>query len=89
MFKLAVIVAFFVTAMVAAKETTVLQRAGLFSSCSAVPGQAYGSVPLQACSPGKLDGRPDLSRKSCASRGIVAEVEYWACPVPLVGDLKP
>ena len=89
MLKIALIVTFFVTAMFAVKETAVLQTAGLFNSCSAALGPGSDETPLQACRPGKLDGRPDLSLKSCTSRGLVGDVEYWTCPAPLIGGFKP
>ena len=86
MFKIAITAAALVAAMVVAKETPVLQRAGLLSSCSAVPARGEEEGSWQACRPGKLDGRPDLSRKSCTPRGIAGDVEYWRCPAGISSE---
>ena len=87
--KIAIAAAVVVAAMLVAKETTVLQRTGLLSSCSAVAAQGANETSWQACRAGKLDGRPDLSRKSCTARGIVGEVEYWRCPAGISTELNP
>jgi hypothetical protein len=87
-FKIALATAVVVAAMFAAKETTVLKRAGLLSSCSAVAARAADEGSWLACRAGRLDGRPDLSLKSCTSRGLARDVEYWACPAGISTELK-
>jgi len=37
----------------------------------------------EACRPGKLEGRPNLKRKSCEPVGLAGGVEYWRCPSPI------
>ena len=78
-FKIALATAVVAAAMFAAKETNIVTRAGLVSSCSAVAGRG-DEQSWQAC--------PDLSLKSCTSRGLLAEVEYWACPARLSPEPK-
>ena len=50
----------------------------------------HGSEPAggeagywEACRPGRLEGRPDLKRKSCEPVGLAEGVEYWRCPSPI------
>ncbi len=76
-----------IAVMVAVKDGRVLARAGLVGSCAAVAAPAGQTGYWHACKEGKLEGRPDLSRKSCKSLGLVGTVEYWRCPTPL-GGLK-
>ena len=66
--------------MLAVKDGRVLAEAGLVGSCSAVRAPAGDAFDWQACRPGRLEGRPDLARKSCTSRGVVDGVEFWRCP---------
>ena len=79
MFRAAVTITAAVATMLVLKDGQVLQQAGLVSSCSVVA--SYDGKPgfWQACRPGRLEGRPDLSRMSCASAGLRANVEYWRC----------
>jgi hypothetical protein len=70
-------------AMLAVKDGRLLARAGLVGSCSAVAAPAGHSGAWQACKPGRLEGRPDLSSKSCSSEGVVGKLEYWSCPADL------
>jgi hypothetical protein len=70
-------------AMFAVKDGSLLARAGLVGSCSAVAAPAGDSGEWQACRAGRLEGRPDLSRTSCTSESVVGEFEYWRCPAPL------
>ncbi len=73
--------------MLVIKDGRVLRTAGLTGSCTAVVGST-GAGPLEggvveACKPGKLEGRPDLTKRNCTAAGIVAGVEYWRCPAAL------
>ena len=42
--------------------------------------QTYSdSSLLVACRPGKLDGRPDLSHRACASTQVTHALQFWHC----------
>lgn len=71
--------------MVAVKDGRTLEKFGLVGSCApvATPGGQTGY--WHACKEGKLEGRPDLTRKSCLSAGLIGTVEYWRCPTALGG----
>ena len=69
-----------VAAMVAIKDGRVLEPTGLVGRCSVVQGPAGDTATWEACRPGKLEGRPNLVRKSCTSAGVKDGVEYWRCP---------
>ncbi|HEY1370263.1 MAG TPA: hypothetical protein VGF23_24255 [Gaiellaceae bacterium] len=71
-----------VLAMALVKDGRVLHRVGLTGSCRSVAAAADGTT-WQACRPGRLEGRPDLTRDSCTSAGLRGRVEYWRCPAPL------
>jgi hypothetical protein len=75
--------------MVAIKDGRLLSEAGLVGSCSPVAAPPGSSGYWEACQPGKLEGRPDLSRRSCERRGIVRGVEIWRCPAPIAGPKMP
>ena len=80
--KIVLATALIAAALGAVKDGRVVARAGLVASCSAVSENADGTE-VQACRPGRLEGRPDLSRKSCVSNGVRDRVEYWSCPAPV------
>jgi hypothetical protein len=84
MLKILLVTAALAGAMFAVKDGRVLARAGLLGSCSAVAAPAGDPAAWQECRAGRLEGRPDLSRRSCTSEGVVAEVEYWRCPARIV-----
>ncbi len=65
--------------MFALKDGRLLRTAGLGGSCHVVQAATDGTE-WEACSGGKLAGRPDLSSKSCTSSGLRGKVEYWHCP---------
>ena len=75
--------------MLVAKDGRVLERARLTGSCSAVAAPAGDPAPWQACRSGQLEGRPDLSRRSCTSESVVGDLEYWRCPAPVVAGHSP
>jgi len=66
-----------------------LARAGLVGRCSSISTPAGADGSWQACRPGKLEGRPNLAEKSCVSRGIERNTEYWRCEAPIVVSQKP
>ena len=66
--------------MFAVKDGHALQRVGILSSCAGVRAPAGDTAHWQACRAGKLDGRPDLRRRSCTSAGVMGGREFWRCP---------
>ena len=70
-------------AMILAKDRSILERTGLLSSCTAIAAPAGDFNFWEACKPGKLEGRPNLVRRSCQSMRVVGRVEYWRCPAPI------
>ena len=83
MFRIFIAAALIVVAMVVIKDGRALEQTGLLSSCKAVAAPTGQSGFWEACRPGKLEGRPDLARRSCQSHGVAQEVEYWRCPSPI------
>jgi hypothetical protein len=75
-----------VVAMLAVRNGELLQRTHVVGGCNAIATPAGEAGSWLACRPGKLEGRPDLSLKSCDRRGLVAEVELWRCPAPLAAS---
>ncbi len=73
-------------AMVAVHHGDVLERTHLVGGCSSIATPSGEAGTWQACRPGRLEGPPDLSRRSCNRRGLVAEVELWRCPAPLAAS---
>ena len=64
--------------MVVVKNGRALHVTGLRGSCS-IAGTYRDSSLLVACRPGKLDGRPDLSRRACASIQVTPALQFWHC----------
>jgi hypothetical protein len=79
-FKAALLVAAIIAMMVVIKDGRVLREAGLLSTCSALTSFEGKPGFWHACRPGRLEGRPDLSRRSCTSHGVRSGYEYWRCP---------
>jgi hypothetical protein len=69
--------------MVAVKDGRVLRETGLTGVCSTAQTFADGSQ-IEACRPGKLEGRPDLSRQGCTAAGLTGRYQYWRCPAGVV-----
>jgi hypothetical protein len=65
--------------MIAAKDGRLPRAAGLTASCQ-VARQASDGSQLVACRSGVLDGRPDLTKRSCTPAGTTGTYEYWRCP---------
>jgi len=66
--------------MVAVKDGRLMHKAGLKGGCTTIQTEASETGTWQACTPGKLQGSPDLSRQSCTSVKKVGKTEYWQCP---------
>ena len=49
---------------------------------------AAGNGVVEACKPGKLEGRPDLTQADCTAVGIVGKLEYWRCPADLTVERR-
>ena len=80
MFRFFLVCVFIAGALVAVKNGNVLQRAGLSGSCAAIATPHGQTGFWQACRPGRLEGQPDLSRRSCTPAGARGEIAYWRCP---------
>jgi hypothetical protein len=88
MFKGVVAVAVVIVAvMVGIRNGYILHAAGLEGSCVLVQKLGDGSQWVE-CRKGKVGGRPDLTRRNCASSGVTGTSEYWKCPADLV-DFDP
>jgi hypothetical protein len=85
MLRILIITAAIAAAMFAVNDGRVLAKAGLVGSCTEVAAPLGDEGAWQACRAGRLEGRPDLSRKSCWPQAMVREVEYWRCPAPFAG----
>jgi hypothetical protein len=84
----------FAAAMIAsvlalAKHERVLDRTGLFGSCSTLAAPAPEGGQWLECRPGSLTGYPDLSQDSCSRRGLRGDARYWVCPTSLVAARSP
>jgi hypothetical protein len=66
--------------MFAIKDGRLMRKAGLTGGCTVLAVQAADTGSWQACTPGKLQGAPDLTRQSCTSVKKVGKTEYWHCP---------
>ena len=80
--RIVVVGALIAAAMFAVKDGHVLRDAGLTGSCTVVATAANGEQ-TEACSSGKLEGAPDLSRDGCSETGLYATLVYWRCPAPV------
>jgi len=69
-------------AMIAVKNGRILRAAGMIGHCAVFQTSSDGQQ-WEACSSGKLEGAPDLSRNGCTSAGLYAGQTYWRCPAPV------
>jgi len=69
-------------AMIAVKNGRILRAAGMIGHCAVVQTSS-DCQQWEACSSGKLEGAPDLSRNGCTSAGLYAGQTYWRCPAPV------
>jgi len=83
--RIALAALFIFGAMVAVKDGRVLRAAGLTGSCAVVQTAADGEQ-MEACSSGKLEGAPDLSKNGCSDAGLYAGRTYWRCPASIVSS---
>lgn len=74
-----------VAVMVGVKDGRILDRAGLTGSCTSVAAPRGDTMVWEACRAGRLEGFPDLTRRSCTAQRRVGSVEYWRCPAPVAG----
>jgi len=65
--------------MLVIKDGRVMRDTGLTGSCAAAKTYPDGSQ-LEACTAGKLAGRPSLTGQGCTSTGLAGTYEYWRCP---------
>jgi hypothetical protein len=65
--------------MIAAKDGRLPRRVGLTASCL-VARQGPDGSQVVACRSGVLEGKPDLTRRSCTPAGQSGTYEYWRCP---------
>jgi hypothetical protein len=68
--------------MWAIKDGRILRNAGLTGSCAVAQTLATGEQ-IEACSSGKLEGAPDLTRNGCTDSGLYGGRVYWRCPAPV------
>jgi hypothetical protein len=83
--KIFAVAALILILMVAIKDGRILRTSGLTGSCSVVQTDADGTQ-LESCRPGKLEGRPDLTRRGCTDTGRSGNNEYWRCPAAVVAS---
>jgi hypothetical protein len=83
MLRAAAVVLLIVAAMVTIKDGRALRETGVIASCTTVAPPAGEHGYWEACRPGRLEGRPNLTHQSCQSIGVLANVEYWRCPSPV------
>jgi hypothetical protein len=69
--------------MVAVKDGRLMRKAGLSGGCTVIATESEETGTWQACTPGKLQGAPDLTRQSCTSVKKVDDTEYWHCPADI------
>ena len=69
--------------LVTMKDGRALRDTGLIAQGTAVTAPVGQTGSWEACRAGRLEGRPDLKRRSCESVGRSADVEYWRCPAPV------
>lgn len=87
--RIILVTALIAVAMAAVKDRRVLSSTGLVGTCTGVASPAGDTGVWQACRAGKLEGRPNLTRKSCVSRGVSRGFEYWRCPAPVGSGSAP
>ena len=80
--RIALVGALIAAGMGAVKDGRVLKLTGLTGTCNVVQTTTAGEQ-LEACSSGKLEGAPDLTRNGCADAGLFAGRVYWRCPAPV------
>jgi len=87
--KILVVGALAIGIMGAIRDGRVLKDAGLLSSCSPATVNGRSDPTLLNCSKGRLDGFPDMTRKSCRLISVHPNHEYWRCDAPVVSSQSP
>ena len=74
--------------MIVIKDGRLLRDVGLTAECTVVQ-RAVDGTELAGCRAGKLEGFPDLTKRSCVDAGVVGYTEYWRCPAATSDSLRP
>ena len=80
MFRVIAIVVLSIALLATMKDSRALRDTGLMASCTAITAPAGEAGSWEACRPGRLEGRPNLKRRSCESVARAEDVEDWRCP---------
>ncbi len=67
-------------ALVVVRDHDLLHRTDLIGHCASTTAPAGARGAWRACERGVLDGRPNLSQRSCRRQGRSGSVEFWSCP---------
>jgi hypothetical protein len=78
-----VVAALIVCLMAVIKDGRLLRRAGLSGSCATVVTPRGETGAWQRCTPGWLQGAPDLHREGCTVASTQGKVEFWRCPAQI------
>jgi hypothetical protein len=82
------VAALVIAGMVAIKDGA-LRRVGLVGGCVPVVVTSGGDASWVACTRGRLEGYPDLSKQSCVYAGASGGRDLWRCPAPIVSSHTP
>ncbi len=83
MLRIVMVAALALVAVSAAGGADLLERTHIVGRCAPIVAPAGEEGSWLACRAGVLEGRPDLSLKSCDRRGLVHDLELWRCPAPV------
>ena len=72
-----------VSFMALIKDGRALRKLGLTGGCTGIAAPAGETGYWVRCTPGKLQGAPNLSRQSCTVVTTVGKDELWRCPAPI------
>jgi hypothetical protein len=75
--------ALIVALMAAVKDGRLARGAGLTGKCASVAAPAGHEWTWESCTPGKLEGAPDLSRQGCTRAAANGQTVYWRCEAQL------
>lgn len=81
-----VIAALVAAAMYAVAHGDVLAKAKLVGTCTAVAAPVTDGSTRESCREGRLEGWPDLTKRSCVREGFVGDRQMWRCPAPVVAS---
>jgi hypothetical protein len=80
LFRMFAIATLIIATMIAIKDGRPLTKTGLVAVCAEVQPPPGQTGYWEACKAGKLEGRPDLTRRPCDRAGMRDNIEYWRCP---------